>query len=158
METQDINGKHSYLSFFLNTENFAISVNSVLEIIELPVLTIVPNSPEFIEGILNFRGEIVPVINMHKRFNKEHDADKQKMVIVINYETEEVKLHLGLLVDEVEGVVEFELKDIRNLPDMGLKYNPEFLKGMVEINNIFMMIMDVEKVFEPQELAKTEID
>ena len=158
METQDLNYIHSYLSFFLNNENFAISVNSVLEIIELPVLTIVPNSPKFIEGVLNFRGEIVPVINMHKRFNKEPLADKQKMVIVINYETEEVKLHLGLLVNEVEGVVEFELKDIRNLPDMGLKYNPEFLQGMVEMKNMFIMIIDVHKVFEPSELAKTEIN
>ena len=76
------------------------------------------------------------------------------MVIIIHLETDDSQMHLGLLVDKVSSVVEFEMKDIRNIPDMGIKYNSDFLIGMIEMKDKFMMILNVENVFNLEELAE----
>ena len=149
--------KASYLSYKLNNEYFAINVNSVVEIMELPQLTIVPNTSEHIKGVLNFRGEIVPVINMHKRFNLNSDDDNTGMVIIINFETNDSQMHLGLMVDEVSSVIEFKMKDIRNIPDMGINYNSDFLIGMIEMEEKFMMILNIDNVFNLEDLAECEV-
>lgn len=157
MELQNQYSKTSYLSFKLNNEYFAMAVNSVLEIMEMPQLTIVPNSSEHIQGILNFRGEIVPVINMHKRFNLTSDDEKISMVVIINLLANDSQMHLGLLVDEVSSVFELKIKDIRNIPDMGINYNSEFLTGMIEQDGKFIMILNVENVFDISKLAECDV-
>ena len=124
---------------------------------ELPQLTIVPNSSEHIKGVLNFRGGIVPVINLHKRFNLKSDEDNRGMVIIINLETNDSQMHLGLMVDEVSSVIEFKMKDIRNIPDMGINYNSDFLIGMIEMEEKFMMILNIDTVFNLEELADCEV-
>jgi purine-binding chemotaxis protein CheW len=157
MDSSKQYNKSSYLSYKLNNEYFAIDVNSVLEIMELPQLTIVPNTSEHIKGVLNFRGEIVPVINMHKRFNLNSDDNNNGMVIIINFEINDSQMHLGLMVDEVSSVIEFKMKDIRNIPDMGINYNSSFVSGMVERDEKFMMILNIDNVFNLEELAECEV-
>ena len=156
MDIKNQYNKASYLCYKLNNEYFAIVVSSVLEIMELPQLTIVPNSSEYIKGVLNFRGEIVPVIDMHKRFNLKSETSIDGMVIILNLVTNDSQIHLGLLVDQVSSVIEFRMKDIRNIPDMGINYNAEFLTGMIERDGKFMMILNVDNVFNIEELAECE--
>jgi len=154
MKTQDIDKKKSYVNFSIGNENFAIIVNRVLEIQPLDQLTHVPNASDFVKGILNFRGAIVPVINLHKRFKFDHQNAGGDMVIVVEVLNNENHVLMGLLVDEVTDVIEFEYKDIRAVPALGIKYNPDFLEGFIEMNGKFTMVLDLDRVLSVSELAE----
>jgi purine-binding chemotaxis protein CheW len=154
MNTNDINQKISYINLQIGTEHFAISVFKVLEIIQYAELTHVPNSSDFVPGVLNFRGSIVPVIDMHKRFNMNSTVNGDKMVIIVDVQNKDKNVLMGLLVDQVTDVLEFDYKSIRNVPDLGIKYNPEFLEGFVEQEEKFIMVLDIDRVLSVKELSE----
>lgn len=154
METTQIDKKTSYINFKIGKEYFAISVYSVLEIIQLNKLTNIPNSSEFVLGVLNFRGSIVPVIDMHRRFNVKSINEKSKMVIIVDLKKKENNVLMGLEVDEVTDVISFDFKSIRAVPELGINYNPEFLEGIVEINQQFVMVLNVDRVLSVNELSE----
>jgi len=158
MENSDINRETSYINFKIGKEYFAISVYKVLEIIQFEHITRIPNSSDFIKGVINFRGGIVPVIDMHKRFNLEKSENESRMVVVADIHNRENNVTMGLLVDQVVDVIEFAFKNIRAVPDLGIKYNPEFLEGFVEMNGRFIMIMNVDRVLSLSELSAIEED
>jgi purine-binding chemotaxis protein CheW len=153
MSIQNVFNKTSYLTFELNNELFAIEAVNVIEILELSTFTIVPNAPEHLKGIINFRGEIVPIVDMHRRFNMDVCNNSTKMVIIVNIFSEGSKVLLGLLVDEVRDVIEIDLKDIRNVPEFGLNYNIDYLTGMVEVEEKFFMILNIANVLSFKELS-----
>jgi len=154
MATSDIDKKTSYINLRIGSESFAISVFKVLEIIRLEQLTRVPNASDFVPGVLNFRGAIVPVIDMHKRFNVTESQSDDKMVVVVDVLNKEKSVLMGLLVDQVTDVIEFEFKDIKSVPDLGIKYNPEFLDGFIEMNDRFIMVLNIDRVLSVQELSE----
>lgn len=154
MKIHEADKSRSYIHFCIANENFAIVVNRVLEILHLKELTKVPNASDYIKGILNFRGTIVPVINLHKRFRFTRFNNEGEMVIVVEVTHNDSQVLLGLLVEEVNDVIEFEYRDIRSVPDIGIKYNPEFLEGFVEKEGKFIMVLDVDKVLNVSELAE----
>jgi purine-binding chemotaxis protein CheW len=158
MEHSEINRETSYINFKIGKENFAISVYKVLEIIQFEHITQIPNSSDYIRGVINFRGGIVPVIDMHKRFNLEGSEYESRMVVVADIQNKENNVTMGLLVDQVVDVIEFAFKNIRAVPDLGIKYNPEFLEGFVEMNGRFIMIMNVDRVLSISELSALEED
>jgi len=156
MENADINRETSYINFKIGKEYFAISVYKVLEIIQFEQITQIPNSSDFIRGVINFRGGIVPVIDMHKRFNIEKRENESRMVVVVDMQNKEKSVTMGLLVDQVVNVIEFNYKSIRAVPDLGIRYNPEFLEGFVEIEGQFIMIMNVDRVLSLSELSAVD--
>jgi purine-binding chemotaxis protein CheW len=153
MENEYIDRESSYINFKIGNENFAISVYKVLEIIQFEQITQIPNASDFIRGVINFRGSIVPVINMHKRFNIGQQETESRMVIIVDVKNRESNVIMGLLVDQVVNVVEFNYKSIRVLPDLGIRYNPEFLEGFVDVQGQFIMIMNVDRVLSVNELS-----
>jgi len=157
MEETSINKKISYINFKIGSENFAINVFKVLEILQLEELTHIPNSSDFVLGVLNFRGSIVPVIDMHKRFNTKTQADCNKMIIIVDADNSEKKVLMGLFVDEVTDVIEFDYKSIRTVPDLGIRYNPEFLEGFVENDNKFIMVLNTDRVLSISELSEVSM-
>ncbi|HEX2395958.1 MAG TPA: chemotaxis protein CheW [Bacteroidales bacterium] len=154
METKNIDQKTSYISLKIGTESFAISVYKVLEIIQLENLTRVPNCSDFVPGVLNFRGSIVPVIDMHKRFNAETPLSDERMVIVVDIISKDKSVLMGLLVDQVTDVIEFDYKSIKSVPDLGIKYNPDFIEGFIEQDEKFIMVMNTDCVLSVQELSE----
>lgn len=154
MATMDIDKKTSYINLRIGTESFAISVYKVLEIIQFEQITRVPNSSDFVPGVLNFRGSIVPVIDMHKRFNMETTGSDDKMVVVVDVLNKDKSVLMGLLVDQVTDVLEFDFKSIKSVPDLGIKYNPEFLEGFIEQDGKFIMVLNIDRVLSVQELAE----
>jgi purine-binding chemotaxis protein CheW len=158
MDTMDINRETSYINFKIGSEYFAVSVYKVLEIILFEQITRIPNSSDFVRGVINFRGSIVPVIDMHQRFNLEKPENESKMVVVVDVQNKDSSITMGLLVDQVVNVIEFNYKSIRAVPDLGIRYNPEFLTGFVEMNGQFIMIMDVDRVLSISELSAVEED
>lgn len=153
MEITNIDKKISYINLQIGTEQFAISVFKVLEIVRYAELTHVPNSSDFVPGIINFRGSIVPVIDMHKRFNM-NSTETEKMVVIVDVLNKDKNILMGLLVDQVTDVIEFDYKSIRSVPDLGIKYNPEFIEGFVEHENKFIMVLNIDRVLSVQELSE----
>lgn len=157
MITTDIDKKTSYINLRIGTEHFAISVYKVLEIIQYDQITKVPNSSDYVPGVLNFRGSIVPVIDMHKRFNMSTAGNDEKMVVVVDIVNKDKDVLMGLLVDQVTDVIEFEYKNIKSVPDLGIKYNPEFLEGFIEEKDKFIMVLNIDRVLSVQELSEVSL-
>lgn len=157
MDKTNIDKTKSYINFKIGEEHFAISVFRVLEILQLEELTRIPNSSDFVLGVINFRGSIVPVIDMHKRFNITVPEVGNRMIIIVDVANMQKSVLLGLFVDEVTDVIEFDYKSIRAVPDLGIKYNPEFLEGFVENKDKFVMVLDTDRVFSVAELAETSM-
>ncbi|HLO58396.1 MAG TPA: chemotaxis protein CheW [Bacteroidales bacterium] len=153
MNAPDKAQNKSYVTFTAGKENFAIAVDNVLEILLQEELTIVPDSSEMIAGIFNFRGNVVPVFKTSKRFNYK-ESEEEKMVIVIELHHENKNVLTGLLVNQVNDVVELNRKDIKPVPEIG--YNPDFLEGYAEIDGKFSMILNSDKVFSSSDMLSVQ--
>jgi purine-binding chemotaxis protein CheW len=149
----DIDKKTSYINLRIGTEQFAISVFKVLEIIQFEQITHVPDSSPFVLGVINFRGSILPVIDMHYRFNIAGNKELNKMVVIVDLQIKDKIVLMGLQVDQVTNVIEFEYASIKSVPDLGIKYNPEFLEGFIEQENQFIMVLNIDRVLNLQELS-----
>jgi purine-binding chemotaxis protein CheW len=149
----DIDKKTSYINFRIGTEQFAISVSKVLEIIRFDQITHVPDSSPFVLGVINFRGSIVPVIDTHHRFNIDCKGGQNKMAVIVDLQNKDKNVLMGLLVDQVTDVLEFEYTSIKSIPDLGIKYNPEFLEGFIEQEGRFIMVLNIDRVLNLQELS-----
>jgi len=149
-----ITQKQAYLSFDLNGEIFAITVNNVLEVLENQKLTKVPKAPFYIKGVINFRGEILPVIDTRVKFNMPEKEDNGKSVIIVfDIDLADKKLLIGGIVDGVKDVIEISQNEIKDVPNMGSKYNSDFMLGMIKTDDHFIMLLNIEKVFSTEELV-----
>lgn len=142
----------SFLSFNLSKEKFAVSISKVLEVLLDYKVIPVPESPPYIEGVINFRGEIVPIINFRKKFNFGDIHQDSNMLIVMEITQTEKKIIFGAVVDTVNSVLEIENHQIKPIPEFGSKYNPQYLEGMIKIDDQFLMIMNIERVFSDKEI------
>jgi purine-binding chemotaxis protein CheW len=144
-----------YLTFKLADEIFAFDVAKVREILELTNITKVPQTPEFMRGVINLRGSVVPVIDLKLNFSMQRTEQTINTCIIVV----EVNLHgeaivLGVLADSVQEVVEMEPNLIEPAPKLGTKLNTEFIKGMGKVGENFVMILDIDKVFSAEELTE----
>ena len=155
--------KNTFLSFGIGKETFAVSVQKVLEVLQKQYITEVPNVPDFVEGVINFRGRIIPVINTRLKFNLPRRSEDEKyVVIVFDIQVEEKKMLIGAVADDVKDVISFDEANILEVPEMGFNYNTDFLIGMLKNENSFTMILDIDKVFTREEVnilsqAKEEV-
>lgn len=153
MEQQTLTS-HSYLTFRLGDETFAASVNHVLEILELSKITKVPRAPHFMRGVINLRGNVLPVIDTRIKFGLDKADDTvNTCILVMNLESEKQKIMLGALVDAVQEVREIEQSSIQPAPSIGSKYRSEFIEGMVKVNDQFVMILNLALVFTTDEVT-----
>lgn len=149
----DILQSQSYLTFRLGDEIFAASVLSVIEILELSKITKVPRAPHFMRGVINLRGNVLPVIDTRLKFGLPRvDDTVNTCIMVLNIELENQKVTIGALVDAVQEVLEIEKKDIQPAPSIGSKYRTEFIEGMVKQNDDFIMILNLNLVFSQDEI------
>lgn len=145
--------KKVFLSFRLGKETFAVSVKKVLEVLQKQHITEVPDVPEYIRGVINFRGDILPICDARLKFNMNGQTDEEKhVVIVLDLENNQQRLRIGAIADGVKDVISIEETDIKPVPEMGLKYNAEFLSGMIKNGDGFIMVLNVDKVFTTDEV------
>jgi purine-binding chemotaxis protein CheW len=140
--------KQTFLTFLLGQEYFAVHVTKVLEVLEKQHITKVPQTPEHILGIINFRGDILPVIDTRQKFNlaSVQDDDKQ-FVIVYDLTTESRKLTVAATADAVKDVIEISPSDVKPVPEMGINYDSRYISGVMKQNDDFIMLLDIDKVF-----------
>lgn len=145
---------NTYLSFIVSDELYAVNVNKVLEVLDKQYITRVPNAPEYIKGIINFRGEIVPVFESRCKFKLPDRAEADAyVVIVFDLSKESEIFRLGAIVDKVKDVISIEDTDIKSVPSMSKEFNTEFLNGIFKQDDKFIMLLNVEKVFSGDEIA-----
>jgi purine-binding chemotaxis protein CheW len=142
-----------YLSFNIGNELFAINVQKVLEVLQKQTITPVPNSPEFITGIINFRGEVVPVFDTRIKFNlHSHSENDSFAIVVLDLIKNNEPFRIGATVDRVRDVITINTEDIKPVPPMSSSFNTEFLSGIVRLNDQFILLIDVDKVFSQNEI------
>jgi purine-binding chemotaxis protein CheW len=142
----------SYLTFKLGDELFAASVSKVIEILEIPKITKVPRSPEFMRGVVNLRGNVLSVIDSRIKFGLPSVEDTvSTCIIVMNIQIENQEITLGIIADAVKEVVEIDKTSIQALPEIGSKYRSEFIEGMVKSDDQFIMILNIDLLFSSQE-------
>jgi len=135
--------KNLFLGFLIENEQYAVEVSSIKEIVGVMPITIVPQTESYIKGIINLRGDIIPVINMRKRFMKEEiPYDDQTCIVVVLYQ----EYILGLIVDQIVGVHTLEETVISAPPNAKLSYSNQFIKNVGRTQDGILLLMDLEKV------------
>lgn len=142
-----------YLTFKLEEEVFALDVAKVREILEMTTITKVPQTPEFMRGVINLRGSVVPVIDMRLMFGMSRtEQTVNTCIIVVEVSLAGESVVLGALADSVQEVVELEPDRIEPAPSIGTKLNADFIRGMCNVDDYFVMILDIDAVFSSDDL------
>jgi len=146
----------SYLAFRLQGELFAVSVHKVLEIIETGdehTITYLPKASKSIAGVVNFRGNVIPVVDTRMKFDMRPYEDNDKfVVIVLNLTINNSEHFIGAKADKVVDVLEISDNEIKNVPEVGQGYNSDFIKGVIHRDNKFLMLLNLEAAMGTEEI------
>jgi len=143
---------NTFLSFVVHEELFAVNVQKVLEVLQQQHITRVPNAPDYIKGIINFRGEVVPVFETRTKFNlPQREADKEHVIIVLDLSDNTELFRVGAIVDKVKDVINIEDSEIKPVPAMSKDFDSSFLKGIFKLQDNFIMLLDIDKIFSSDE-------
>ncbi len=146
-----------YLTFKLGDELFGVDVSKAREVLDFSEVTNVPQMPDYMLGVINLRGSVVPVINLRRKFGMaEVEQTIDTCIIVIEVEIDGDVIVIGAMVDAVQEVLDLTAAQIEPPPRLGTKLNTEFIKGMGNINDQFLIILDIDRVFTAEELAAIE--
>ena len=146
-----------YLTFLSGAEVFGIGILHVKEIKEYASVTTIPMMPDYVKGVINLRGNVVPIIDLPVRFGREKSAiTKRTCVIIVEVEHEEESIDIGILVDAVNEVIEIPRDAIETAPSFGSKIRTEFIHGIGKLENKFVILLNVNKVLSVTELSSIE--
>lgn len=146
--------QQQYLTFLLGGEMFSIGILNIKEIIEYGSLTTVPMMPDFIRGVINLRGAVVPVIDLAARFGRNQSPiTRRSCIVIIEVEANGDKHDVGVVVDSVSEVLEILASEIEPPPNFGAKIRADFIAGMGKVNGKFVIILNVDRVLSIEEMA-----
>lgn len=144
-----------YLTFLAGQERFAISILDVKEIIEVSSMTNVPMTPDFIRGVINLRGSVVPVVDLSVRLGKQRsELDKRSCIILVEIETDAERQTLGMLVDEVNEILEIDADSIQPPPNFGTDIRTDFIHAMGRVDDTFIILLNINRVLSLEELSQ----
>jgi purine-binding chemotaxis protein CheW len=153
MSTEKDTGMKTFLSFKLSEEVFAINVSKVINILEMSHITKIPKAPNYMKGVINLRGTVLPVVDLRIKFGlPEKEATVDTSIIVLSIDLNGESMLIGTLVDAVREVLELKVNEIAPSPTIGAKYNSGFIEGMWRLDEKFIMILDIDKVFSTDEV------
>ena len=157
MSVAGITETTQYLTFKLGDEVFALDVAKVREILEITQITKVPQTPDFMRGVINLRGSVVPVIDMRLKFGMSPtEQTVNTCIIVVEVQLEGDVVILGALADSVQEVVELDPEVIEAAPHIGTRLNTDFIRGMGKHDSHFVIILDIDRVFSSDEIARVQ--
>lgn len=147
---QNENAKGEYLTFSLGSENYAIEILKVQEIRGYDSVTKIVNTPDFIKGVVNLRGKIVPIVDLRIKFGLAQEKyNDLTVVIILNLNG----LDVGIVVDSVSDVIDLDINQISNVPTLVSTIDTRHLVGLATIDEQMLIIVDIEKLMSPQELS-----
>ena len=148
----------SYLSFSLAKEVFAIEVKNVLSILEPRTVTKVPQSQNYLRGMIKLRGEALPIIDLRVKIGMSKTViSKETCILVIRNEQEGEMLKVGVLVDSVHEVLELKDSEINEPPRLGVKHSASYIKGTWRQNNRFVLLLNLKQILFSKEVESINI-
>ncbi len=153
MAVAEITETKTYLTFTLDEEDFGVDVSNVREVLDFSNVTKVPRTPDYMKGVINLRGSVVPVVDMRIKFGlEEAEATVDTCIIVMEVEMEGEATVIGALADSVKEVFELDPNSIEPPPRIGTRLDTEFISGMGKYKDNFIIILDINEVFSAEEL------
>ena len=146
-----------YLTFKLEEEIFALDITKVREVLDFTSITKVPRTPEFMRGVINLRGSVVPVVDLRLKFGMaKTEKTVNTCVIIVEVTVDHETTVIGALADSVQEVIDLGPDQIQPAPKIGTKLRTEFIRGMGKQDERFIIILDIDRVFSVDELALVE--
>ncbi|MEW6080034.1 MAG: chemotaxis protein CheW [Thermodesulfobacteriota bacterium] len=154
------NSNNTYLTFYLDGEMFGLNIHMVREVLEYTAITRVPMTVDFMRGVINVRGRVVPVMDLRRKFSLPATAPTiQTCIIIVDLNVDGESSILGALVDDVQEVLDILPDQIEAAPRLSGKINRQFIHGIGKLGDRFVMLLDMRAVFSLEELnAITEIN
>ena len=154
MTVTEIGETTQYLTFKLGEEVFALDIAKVREVLDFTAITKVPRTPEFMRGVINLRGSVVPVVDMRLKFGMtKTEQTVNTCIIIAEVEMDGETTVLGALADSVQEVMELDPGQIEPAPKIGTRLRTDFIKGMGKQDEHFVIILDIDKVFSAEEIS-----
>ncbi|WP_246556313.1 chemotaxis protein CheW [Desulfonema magnum] len=158
MENINIIKTSQYLTFKLGDEVFALDVAQVREVLDLTTITKVPRTPDFMRGVINVRGSVVPVVDLRLKFGlSETEGTLDTRIVVMELSLDGEITVIGAIADSVHEVLEIGPDQIEKPPKIGSRWRTEFIKGIGKQDEQFIIILDIERIFSTDELAIVEV-
>ncbi len=146
-----------YLTFSLEEEEYGIGILKVKEIIGMMPITSVPRTPEYVKGVINLRGKVIPVIDLRSKFDMESiDYNERTCIIVVEIDSESSTVLIGIVVDAVSEVLNIKEDEIEDTPTFGTKLNTEYILGMAKMEGGVKILLNIDKVLNNEEIALLE--
>ena len=154
-EITDREGK--YLTFSMANEEYGIGILQIREIIGMMPITSVPQTPEFVKGVINLRGKVIPVIDLRLRFNMDSiDYNERTCIIVVEILGQSATVQVGIVVDSVSEVLNIKQDEIEDTPTFGTSLNTDFILGMAKMEGGVKILLDIDQVLTSDELSLLE--
>ena len=152
-------GTSQYLTFKLDDEVFAVDIAKVREVLEFTAVTKVPRSPDFMRGVINLRGSVVPVVDMRLKLGLlQVDKTVDTCVVITEVQVDNEKTILGALVDSVQEVIDLDAAQIVPPPRIGTRINTDFIRGMGKRDEQFLILLDLDRVFTADDIRGTAVE
>ncbi len=146
-----------YITFTLDDEEYGIPILNVREIIGMMKVTPIPGTPQFIRGVFNLRGKVIPVVDLRIRFGLEYrETDARTPIVVVELEGDSGPSLIGIVVDSVSEVMQVTREDIQETPSFGVNVDTGFIPGIARQNGSIRSLLDIKKVLTSQEMQVLE--
>lgn len=146
-----------YLTFALNEEEYGIGILKVKEIIGMMPITSVPRTPSFVKGVINLRGKVIPVIDLRLKFNMgEIPYNERTCIIVVEIDSEEGTVLIGIVVDSVSEVLNIQESEIEETPAFGARLETDYILGMAKTEDSVKILLNIDRVLSTEELTGLE--
>lgn len=144
-----------YVVFNLGDEEYGLSIYSVQSIEPYTKSTVLPDCDPCVEGVINLRGDIIPIINLRKKFDLDDTANKEFYVtIIINVYHKTKKKTMGIVVDSVNDVLNVESENVQDMSALSMSVNNEYLEKTVQVDGRIIVVLDLNKLFSEKEIQK----
>ncbi len=151
----DRDGK--YLTFSMADEEYGIGILKIKEIIGMMPITTVPQTPEFVKGVINLRGKVIPVMDLRLRFGMESiDYTERTCIIVVEIEGAAGTVQIGIVVDSVSEVLNIKSEEIEDAPTFGTQLNTDYILGMAKMDGGVKILLDIDRVLGAEAIAALE--
>jgi len=142
-----------YLTYSLGDEDYGIAILKVQEIIQMQPITTVPRTPDYMRGVINLRGKVIPVLELRKKFGLGSVEDSEETcIIVVQVEASDHPITMGIIIDAVKEVLDIKAEEIEPPPSMGSSVDSQFIVGMGKIGDTVKILLDIDKVLSVEEL------
>ena len=150
-------GENQYLTFILSDEEYGVDILRVQEIRGWEQATTIPNTPEFVVGVINLRGMVIPIINLRKRFNiPDKDISSTTVIVIVKVINEGEERIVGMIVDAVSEVYNVSDEIMSDTPDLGSAISTNFIKGLATINEKMIILLDIDLLINVGVLQATD--